>query len=780
MKNNTLPGIIREEIARAGKIVNNVTGSVTNYPKGLLSNSQEMVRGESAAGSLVFTDDVVLTVTDFTELNGGTHSGNNTGDQIVPTAEAGATNNFLTAYDALTGAFSKSRPTWANIDKTTSDIADLTTKSHTSLSDIGTNTHAQIDTYISTTAPSSFLKLDQTTPQSVINGSPVMEGVQFDTTPSTTNVAEGLMRWNSTDRTLDLGMGDSGVVTQQIGQELFIMAVNKTGTLIPEGSVVYCAGRQGTRPKIALARSDSDTTSSVMGVVTQDIADNAEGFVTTFGYVRKIKTDYSTWAEGDSLWVSKTTAGSLTNVEPTAPHHADIVGTVGIVHATQGSILVDVHRHTTLESLSDINGTALATTGQIPVWDNTNKYFDFNFNINNYIPYTGNTHNIDLGIHNLTVDTSTLFVDSANHRVGIGTITPAAALEVKNTTTTAAIYLNSYGAAQIVCNDTLNSISYIIGTSALQSAAFVGSTTAHNFQIRTNNSTRLTIAKDTGYAGFGTTSPTACVHIKAGTATANSAPLKFTTGTLLTSPEAGAIEFSTDRFYATQTTGNTRKEIKLVDQYYAEMYTYENTTSIPIGTQNVYHAVAHAGFVAGALSGFTFVAGISGTIASVADYSGTVTGTILITNVAHGLATGDIITIDSTTNYNGTYSITKVTNNTFYVTKAYVSTQTGNWIMGSYLRCSTGSDGVYNLTWSNTALPAASNETFKFELNKGTTTLDNIASSNKYGTSGDYKNMGSSGIVTLASGDRIWLSCRNETSTADITIRHANINIIRL
>lgn len=38
--------------------------------------------------------------------------------------------------------------TWANIDKTISSIADITAKSHTSLTDIGSNTHAQIDTAI--------------------------------------------------------------------------------------------------------------------------------------------------------------------------------------------------------------------------------------------------------------------------------------------------------------------------------------------------------------------------------------------------------------------------------------------------------------------------------------------------------------------------------------------------------------------------------------------------------------------------------------------------------
>ena len=47
-----------------------------------------------------------------------------------------------------------------------------------------------------------------------------------------------------------------------------------------------------------------------------------------------------------------------------------------------------------------------------------------------YIPYTGGTSNVDLGIHNLTVDTDTFFVDSVNHRVGIGTTSPPAATKL--------------------------------------------------------------------------------------------------------------------------------------------------------------------------------------------------------------------------------------------------------------------------------------------------------------------------------------------------------------
>jgi hypothetical protein len=51
------------------------------------------------------------------------------------------------------------------------------------------------------------------------------------------------------------------------------------------------------------------------------------------------------------------------------------------------------------------------------------------------------------------------------------------------------------------------------------------------------------------------------VTIRPGTATAGTAPLKFSSGTLLSSPEAGAVEFNNDRLYFTQTTGTTRKVI---------------------------------------------------------------------------------------------------------------------------------------------------------------------------------------------------------------------------
>ncbi|HMH70161.1 MAG TPA: hypothetical protein VK502_02085 [Candidatus Saccharimonadales bacterium] len=55
------------------------------------------------------------------------------------------------------------------------------------------------------------------------------------------------------------------------------------------------------------------------------------------------------------------------------------------------------------------------------------------------------------------------------------------------------------------------------------------------------------------------------VTIRAGTATAGTAPLKFTSGTLLTAAEAGAVEFNSNSLYFTITTGTIRKKIALYD-----------------------------------------------------------------------------------------------------------------------------------------------------------------------------------------------------------------------
>lgn len=55
------------------------------------------------------------------------------------------------------------------------------------------------------------------------------------------------------------------------------------------------------------------------------------------------------------------------------------------------------------------------------------------------------------------------------------------------------------------------------------------------------------------------------ITVRAGTAAAGTAPLKFTSGTLLSTPEAGAVEFNADTLYFTITTGTVRKKVAMYD-----------------------------------------------------------------------------------------------------------------------------------------------------------------------------------------------------------------------
>jgi len=68
-----------------------------------------------------------------------------------------------------------------------------------------------------------------------------------------------------------------------------------------------------------------------------------------------------------------------------------------------------------------------------------------------------------------------------------------------------------------------------------------------------------------GRVGIGQSSPTAKLHLGAGSTAASSAPIKLTSGTNMTTAEAGAIEFTTDDFFATITTGAARKAFVLDD-----------------------------------------------------------------------------------------------------------------------------------------------------------------------------------------------------------------------
>lgn len=158
--------------------------------------------------------------------------------------------------------------------------------------------------------------------------------VNFTTTPTDAN-AVGRLVWNDVDGTLNLGLKGGNSVLQ-LGQETMVRVLNKTGSTITNGLVVRLTGSQGNRVTVALAQANSAANATgVLGVATEDIANNAEGFVTTIGHVRDIDT--SAFTEGDTVYLSSSVAGGLTT---TAPSVSVRVGVVERAHATLGRIFV--------------------------------------------------------------------------------------------------------------------------------------------------------------------------------------------------------------------------------------------------------------------------------------------------------------------------------------------------------------------------------------------------------------------------------------------------------
>lgn len=100
----------------------------------------------------------------------------------------------------------------------------------------------------------------------------------------------------------------------------------------------------------------------------------------------------------------------------------------------------------------------------------------------------------------------------------------------------------------------------LLGQGASMNEFVVGTYSPKPLGFFTNNTNRITILSG-GNIGIGVTAPTARLHLAAGTATASSAPLKLTSGALLTTPEAGAFEFLTNDLAFTPST--VRKYISL-------------------------------------------------------------------------------------------------------------------------------------------------------------------------------------------------------------------------
>jgi hypothetical protein len=149
---------------------------------------------------------------------------------------------------------------------------------------------------------------------------------------------------------------------------------NTTGATLTKGTAVYISGATGQIPTVSKALATSDATSAqTLGLMTADLANNTNGYVTIIGLINDIDT--SAYTDGAQLYLSGSTAGTLTATKTYAPTHLVYVAVVEYAHAVHGKLFVKVQNGYELDEIHNVsaqspsNGQTIIYNASTSLWE---------------------------------------------------------------------------------------------------------------------------------------------------------------------------------------------------------------------------------------------------------------------------------------------------------------------------------------------------------------------------------------------------------------------------
>ena len=118
-------------------------------------------------------------------------------------------------------------------------------------------------------------------------------------------------------------------------------AKNNQGSAITKGQAVYISGVSGTVPEVKLAQANSALTMPAFGLALANANDQAEVQVITFGNLTDYNTTTYSLSANDTVYISATTAGALTNSAPTG--ESNLIQNIGrVVRADASAGIIKV------------------------------------------------------------------------------------------------------------------------------------------------------------------------------------------------------------------------------------------------------------------------------------------------------------------------------------------------------------------------------------------------------------------------------------------------------
>ena len=170
------------------------------------------------------------------------------------------------------------------------------------------------------------------------------------------------------------GAVDLSVATASSTTNLVVQVRNATGATLTKGTAVYISGATGQIPTVTKAQANSDASSAqTLGLMTADLANNSNGYVTIIGLISEIDT--SAYTDGAQLYLSGSTAGALTATKPYAPTHLVYVAVVEYAHAIHGKLFVKVQNGYEMDELHNVSAQS-PTNGQVLIYNETTSLWE--------------------------------------------------------------------------------------------------------------------------------------------------------------------------------------------------------------------------------------------------------------------------------------------------------------------------------------------------------------------------------------------------------------------